>query len=110
TLVVRTRPGPVEALTILADTVGWHERLQQMEPNLKLTAYRTVNDTSYYISTYGTLVDTEDINEVVVKILLWILGLQLVGALGVGFIVSDRLFKPFRHTLTRLEDFKLQDT
>ncbi|HLR25138.1 MAG TPA: HAMP domain-containing sensor histidine kinase [Fodinibius sp.] len=108
-LVVRPLPEPVEARTIIADTMVWHERLQQMEPNLKLTAYRTVNDTSYYISTYGTLVDTEDINEVVVKILLWILGLQLVGALGVGFIVSGRLFKPFRQTLKRLEDFKLQD-
>src|SRR5699024_11116964 len=53
--------------------------------------------------------ETEDINEAVVKILLWILGLQLIGAVGVGFIVSGRLFRPFRQTLKRLDDFKLQD-
>jgi signal transduction histidine kinase len=80
-----------------------------MEPNLKVTAYRTVDDTSYYISTYGALVESDDITEAVTKILLWILGMQVIGALGVGFIVSSRLFRPFRKTLERIKNFTLQD-
>ena len=108
-LVVRELPNKVENSTAIEDTSVWHDRLQQMEPNLKVTAYRTVDDTSYYISTYGALVESDDITEAVTKILLWILGMQVIGAVGVGFIVSHRLFRPFRKTLSRIKDFTLQD-
>ncbi|MDZ7682855.1 MAG: HAMP domain-containing sensor histidine kinase [Fodinibius sp.] len=93
----------------IRDTLVWNERLQQMEPNLKMVAYRTVDNNSYRIATYGQLVETDDITAAVTKILLWILGMQIIGAIGVGFIVSNRLFKPFRETLARIKDFTLQD-
>lgn len=99
----------VEPSVAVRDTMVWHERLQQKEPNLKLIAHRNVNGRSYYIATYGALIETDDITEAVTKILLWILGMQVIGAIGVGFIVSNRLFKPFRDILNRLKEFKLQD-
>lgn len=108
-LIIQQLPQKVAPETIIKDTMVWHDRLQQMEPNLKVSAYRTVEDTSYFISTYGALVETDDITEAVVQILLWILGLQVIGAIGVGFIVSGRLFKPFRETLTRIRRFNIQD-
>jgi signal transduction histidine kinase len=108
-LIVRALPNKVEPSTSIKDTSVYHDRLQQMEQNLKVTAHRTVNDTSYYISTYGALVESDDITEAVVKILLWILGMQVIGAIGVGYIVSSRLFKPFRETLKNIKNFKLQD-
>lgn len=108
-LVVRQLPKKVTQQTVIEDTMVWHERLQQMEPNLKVSAYRTVEDTSYFISTYGALVETDDITEAVIQILLWILGLQVIGGIGVGFIVSGRLFKPFRETLSRIKGFNIQD-
>ena len=108
-LVIRQLPQIVESQTVVEDTLVWDERLQQMEPNLKLSAYRTVHDTSYFISTYGALVETDDITEAVTEILLWILGMQIIGAIGVGFIVSGRLFKPFRETLDRIARFNIQD-
>jgi len=83
--------------------------LQQMESNLKLVAYRNVEGSAYRITTYGALVESDDITEAVIQILLWILGLQVIGAVGVGFIVSNRLFKPFRKTLDRIKNFSLQD-
>ncbi|MDX1585524.1 MAG: HAMP domain-containing sensor histidine kinase, partial [Balneolaceae bacterium] len=107
-LIVRALPQQVEPSTSIKDTSVYHDRLQQMEPNLKVTAYRTVEDTSYYISTYGALVESDDITEAVVKILLWILGMQVIGAIGLGFIVSSRLFKPFRETLRKIKNFNLQ--
>ncbi len=108
-LMVAQLPNRVEPNVEVRDTMVWNERLQQMEPNLKMEAYRTVNGNSYHITTYGALADTDDITEAVTKILLWILGMQVIGAIGVGFIVSNRLFKPFRETLNRLKDFDLQD-
>jgi signal transduction histidine kinase len=108
-LVVRELDYRHEPSVEVKDTLVWHEGLQRMEPNLKVSAYRDVNDTTYYISTYGALIESDDITEAVVKILLWILGLQVIGAVGVGFIVSGRLFKPFRETLERIRNFKLRD-
>lgn len=108
-LIIRPLPEKVEPEIVIQDTMVWHERLQQMEPNLKVSAYRTVDDTSYFISTHGALVESDDITEAVIQILLWILGMQVIAAIGVGFIVSHRLFKPFRETLDRIKFFNLQE-
>lgn len=108
-LIVRALPQKVESSISFKDTMVWHDRLQQMEPNLKVTAHRTVEDTSYYISTYGALVESDDITEAVIQILLWLLGMQIIGAIGVGYIVSSKLFKPFRQTLEKIKNFKLND-
>ena len=102
-------PNRVEPSVEIRDTLVWHDRLQQMESNLKLVAYRNVKGSAYRITTYGALVESDDITEAVIQILLWILGLQVIGAVGVGFIVSNRLFKPFRKTLDRIKNFSLQD-
>jgi len=102
-------PNRVEPSVEIRDTLVWHDRLQQMESNLKLVAYRNVEGSAYRITTYGALVESDDITEAVIQILLWILGLQVIGAVGVGFIVSNRLFKPFRKTLDRIKNFSLQD-
>lgn len=102
-------PNTVEPSVEVRDTLVWNERLQQKEPNLKLIAHRNVNNQSYRIAIHGALIETDDITEAVTKILLWILGLQVLGAIGVGFIVSNRLFKPFRETLVRIKNFTLQD-
>lgn len=108
-LSVTQLPEQVEPTVEVSDTMVWNQRLQQMEPNLKLEAYRTIGNNSYYITTFGALVETDDITDAVTKIFLWILGLQVLGAIGVGFILSNRLFKPFRNTLEKIKAFKLQD-
>ena len=102
-------PNRVEPNVEIRDTLVWHDRLQQQENNLKMIAHRNVDGTSYRISTYGALIESDDITEAVIEILLWILGLQVIGALGVGFVVSNRLFKPFRTTLKRIKNFTLHD-
>ncbi|HEX6983109.1 MAG TPA: HAMP domain-containing sensor histidine kinase [Balneolaceae bacterium] len=106
-LVVMQLPQRTEERVEIRDTLVWNEWLQQLEPNLKMVAHRNVKGDSYHISTYGTLIETNDIREAVVQILLWILGMQIIGGIGVGFIISTRLFKPFRKTLARIKDFNL---
>ncbi|SMO58514.1 sensor histidine kinase [Gracilimonas mengyeensis] len=93
----------------VSDTLIWDERLEQEELNVRVSAYRTIGDSSYYISTYGNMIESDDIREAVVQILLWILGLQVIGAVGIGFLVSGPLFKPFRNTLDRIRNFKLNE-
>lgn len=106
-LVVRELDYPVEERVEVGDTLIYHDRLEQNEPNVKVSAYRNINGSSYYISTHGAMIETDDITEAVIKTLLWILGMQVVGAIGIGFLVSGRLFKPFRETLEKISNFQL---
>ncbi len=106
-LTVRKLDHPVEPHVEVSDTMAWHSWLERMEPNVKVTAWRNINGSPYYISTHGVLLETDDITEAVVETLLWILGLQVIGAVGVGFFVSSRVFEPFRQTLRRIRNFTL---
>lgn len=106
-LIVRELGSPVEERVEVGDTLIYSERLEQNEQNVKVSAYRNINGRSYYISTYGAMIESDDITEAVIKTLLWILGLQIIGAIGVGFMVSGRLFKPFRKTLEKIGNFQL---
>lgn len=108
-LIVRKLDYEVEPRVEVSDTLIWHDRLEQNEPNVKVSAYRNISGKSYYISTYGAMIETDDITEAVIKTLLWILGLQVIGAIGIGFFVSGRLFRPFRNTLVRIGEFNLKD-
>jgi signal transduction histidine kinase len=108
-LTVRELDYIAEPSVAVTDTLIWDDRLEQNERNVKVTAYRTIDGTSYYISTYGVMIESDDITEAVVQILLWILGMQVIGAIGIGFFVSGRLFKPFRETLDKIREFKLQE-
>lgn len=107
-LVVRELDYPVEERVEVGDTLIYSDRLEQNEQNVKVSAYRNIDGRSYYISTYGAMIEPDDITEAVIKTLLWILGMQIIGAIGVGFLVSGRLFKPFRKTLDKIANFKLQ--
>ena len=106
-LIIQELDYPVEDRVEVTDTLIWHNRLEQNEQNVKVSAYRNINGSPYFISTYGAMIESDDIREAVVKTLLWIIGLQIVGALGIGYFISGRLFKPFRKTLDRIRNFDL---
>jgi len=106
-LIIQELDYPVEDRVEVTDTLIWHNRLEQNEQNVKVSAYRNINGSPYFISTYGAMIESDDIREAVVKTLLWIIGLQVVGALGIGYFISGRLFKPFRKTLDRIRNFDL---
>lgn len=106
-LMVRELDYSVEERVEVGDTLIYSDRLEQNEQNVKVSAYRNINGSSYYISTYGAMIEPDDITEAVIKTLLWILGMQIIGAIGVGFLVSGRLFKPFRETLEKISNFQL---
>ncbi|HMB42036.1 MAG TPA: HAMP domain-containing sensor histidine kinase [Balneolaceae bacterium] len=108
-LIIERLDYEVEPRIEVKDTLIWHDRLEQNESNVKVSAYRNINGESYYISTYGAMIESDDITEAVVKTFLWILGLQILGAIGIGYFVSGPLFKPFRESLKKIKRFKLQE-
>ena len=108
-LIIKALPNKREDDVRVADTLIWDKRLEQEERNVKVSAYRTIQDTTYYISTYGNMIESNDVREAVITILLWILGLQVIGAIGIGYFVSGPLFKPFRNTLKRIQGFQLNE-
>lgn len=108
-LVIEKLDYMAESRVEVSDTLIWDDRLEQEELNVRVSAYRTINDSSYFISTHGNMIESDDIMEAVFKILLWMLGLQVVGAAGIGFFVSGPLFRPFRSTLERIRNFKLNE-
>ncbi|MEO9884655.1 MAG: HAMP domain-containing sensor histidine kinase [Balneola sp.] len=95
--------------TQVSDTLIWDDRFEREEKNVKVSAFRNINDTTYFISTYGNMIESDDVREAVISILLWILGLQVLGAAGIGFVVSGPLFKPFRKTLKRIQNFQINE-
>lgn len=95
--------------TQVSDTLIWDDRFEREEKNVKVSAFRNINDTTYFISTYGNMIESNDVREAVISILLWILGLQVLGAVGIGFVVSGPLFKPFRNTLNRIQNFQINE-
>jgi signal transduction histidine kinase len=95
--------------TQVSDTLIWDDRFEREEKNVKVSAYRNISDTTYFISTYGNMIESNDVREAVISILLWILGLQVLGAAGIGFVVSGPLFKPFRKTLKRIQNFQINE-
>ncbi|MFO7845152.1 MAG: HAMP domain-containing sensor histidine kinase [Balneolaceae bacterium] len=108
-LVIEELNQAAEPRTQVSDTSIWHDRLEQYEQNVKVEAWREIDGNYYYISTYGAMIESNDITEAVAKTLLWILLMQVMGAVGIGYFVSGSLFKPFRQTLERIRNFKLQD-
>lgn len=83
-----------EPRVVVTDTLIWHDRLEQEESNVKVSAYRNINGKSYYISTYGAMFESNDIAEAVTKTLLWILGMQVIGAVGIGFLYRAPCLNP----------------
>lgn len=107
-IIIRPLSYPVKERVEVVDTVIWHEGLQRMEHSIKVAAYREIHDRSYYIASYGVFIESDDIAEAVIKTLLWIFGLQLIGAFFVGMYLSNRTLKPFKNLLQQIRDFKLK--
>jgi len=107
-IIIRSLSYPVKERVEVTDTMIWHDGLQRMERSIKVAAYREIHNRSYYIASYGVLIESDDIAEAVIKTLLWIFGLQLVGAFVMGLYLSNRTLKPFNKLLHQIKDFKLK--
>lgn len=96
---------------IFSDTLAPHPyREGQMEPFRKLSAVRLIDNRYYKISITDVIIETDDIYDVVVKImvrLFIILGLAMI---VLSFIITRLLFRPFQKTLTQIRTFRLKES
>jgi signal transduction histidine kinase len=89
------------------DTIGWFSDEEGNEQQLK--AYKSVKAKGhhYLISAYYFLPEGADINEGILKSLMWIFLLLLVLVFIFGRLISGRLLLPMKRTLKTIQDFKV---
>lgn len=92
---------------LIQDTLVWHGYLKRLEPQIKVSTVRTINDRHFYISTYGAIVDTGDITYAVFKTSIVIFLIMLLVAGVISMFISKRILAPFNKTLARMQSFRL---
>ena len=91
-----------------SDTLAYHEFLQRMEKQVKVTISRKINGTHYLLSTYYGLVESDDIAQAVVTSLSWIILLLLLVTALLSFVISRVILAPFDRTLEVIQSFQLK--
>ncbi len=101
---------PPDTFFVFSDTLALHPYLdEKMEPYRKLDAVRKVGDGYYRFSITDIFIESDDIYDVVVKImwqLFLILGLSMLVS---SFLVTRWLLRPFRRILRSIQQFSLRD-
>ncbi|MFY0653658.1 MAG: HAMP domain-containing histidine kinase [Cyclobacteriaceae bacterium] len=91
-----------------SDTLAFHRPSNAIIQQRRVDAYRTIRDTTYYITTYETLIEPEDAQSGATRSMI-ILFLVLVGSsLVASFFVSKLLLRPFNESLQSMNRFSLQ--
>ncbi len=96
-----------ESEVAFSDTLVMHNTLERLEPHLKLDVIRTINNRSYAITIYDVIVETDDINDVVIESLVKTFLILLVAFAGLGLVVSFYQLRPFRQTLQIIRSFTI---
>ncbi|MCO6480968.1 MAG: HAMP domain-containing histidine kinase [Phaeodactylibacter sp.] len=103
-------PLPRDTFLTFSDTLAPHPYLQgQMEPFRKITAVREVGGRYYQVSITDVFIETDDIYDVVVDIMLRLFIILSVAMLFFSFLITGWLFRPFKKTLDRIRSFNLKD-
>lgn len=91
------------------DTLVWRNYLKRFEPQVKVSASKKIGDQHYYISTYGAIVDTQDITDAVVTSIGGIFLIMLFVMALLSVLISKKILKPFNQTLKAIRLFRLNE-
>ena len=101
---------PRDTFYTFSDTLAPHPYLEgQMEPYRKVTAVRKIGGKYYKVSITDVFIETDDIYDVVVDIMLRLFIILSVAMLIFSFLITGWLFRPFQKTLDRIRSFNLKD-
>lgn len=101
---------PRDTFYTFSDTLAPHPYLEgQMEPYRKVTAVREVKGRYYRVSISDVLIETDDIYDVVVDIMLRLFIILSAAMLFFSFLITGWLFRPFQKTLERIRSFNLRE-
>ena len=95
---------------LYSDTLVMHNTLQRPEQHLKLDVIRNINETSYAITLYDLIIETDDISEAVIESLLKTYFVLLVAFSILGLLLSYFFMYPFRRILDIINSFSISDT
>ncbi len=90
-----------------SDTTVVHSTLGRPEPHIKLEVIKNIDSTSYRISLYDLIIESDDINDVVVESLVKMFLLLLVSFSVLGFLIFYFQMRPFYRTLEVIKGFTL---
>lgn len=95
---------------VYSDTLVMHNTLQRPEQHLKLDVIRNINETSYAITLYDLIIETDDISEAVIESLSKTYFVLLVAFSILGLLLSYFFMYPFRRILDIINSFSISDT
>ncbi len=92
----------------LRDTIAYHDPMNREEKQLKASKSIKIDGRHYRISYFNLVVETEDITETVVYTMLIVLLVQLLAVVFFFRSISNRILRPFQHTLDKIQQFSFQ--
>lgn len=91
-----------------SDTLVMHSALQRIEPHNKLDVVKKVGDQYYSITLYDLIIEEDDISDGVNESLIKMYLLLTAVVLGLSWIASMFILKPFNITLEQIRNFSLR--
>lgn len=93
---------------VTSDTLAYHEFVQRLEKQVKVSTSRKINGKHYYLSTFYGLVESDDITDAVVFSLSWIVVLLMAVTGLLSVLISRKLLSPFDKTLQVIQSFQIK--
>lgn len=108
-LEIKVLPFEMEEESLsLRDTIAYHDPMNREEKQLKASKSVKIDGRHYRISYFNLVVETEDITETVVYTMLIVLLVQLLAVVFFFRSISNRILRPFQHTLEKIQQFSFQ--
>ncbi|MBC6369038.1 HAMP domain-containing sensor histidine kinase [Algoriphagus sp. AK58] len=108
-LEIKVLPSEMEEESLsLRDTIAYHDPMNRAEKQLKASKSVKIDGRHYRISYFNLVVETEDITETVVYTMLIVLLVQLLAVVFFFRSISNRILRPFQHTLGKIQQFSFQ--
>lgn len=108
-LEIKALPFEMEEESLsLRDTIAYHDPMNREEKQLKASKSVKIDGRHYRISYFNLVVETEDITETVVYTMLIVLLVQLLAVVFFFRSISNRILRPFQHTLDKIQQFSFQ--
>jgi signal transduction histidine kinase len=96
--------------TVFSDTLAYHRYSQAIISQRKIEAYRTINDSTYRISVFGTIIEPEDTQNSATRSMVILFLVLVVFSLLMSFFVSKWLLSAFHVSLKEMSKFSIQDS
>ena len=96
--------------TVFSDTLAYHKYSKDIISQRKIDAYRSVQDTTYLISIYETVIEPEDTKNSATRSMIILFLVLVVFSLLLSFFISRWLLSAFHISLIEMKNFSIQSS